>query len=292
MKPGTLICSPAGFCDISSAFSYPMFRDLEARQSSFTGIAAQFGFRASIARESEALAGRGMLVSGSYFGVLAIQPAVGRLIGPVDEPNVGESAVAVLSYDFWRNEFGGAPDIVGRSLTVNGQLLTVIGVTPEGFFGTTLGWRPQVYVPLTMRWAMEPTAMEDEANRRSFWLSVFARLSPGTSLVQAQASMEAVYSGILSDTELSQQPADVGGRARFASSSGGCYCNQILRDKARLRLDATRRSRCCLRRPAFYCSSSVSMSRIFYSRVAYRVLAKWRCVPQWERAAFDLSHNC
>src|SRR5688572_5295822 len=102
MKPGALICSPAGFCDISSAFSYPMFRDLEARQSSFTGIAAQFGFRASIARESDALAGRGMLVSGSYFGVLAIQPAVGRLIAPVDEPNLGESAVAVLSYDFWR----------------------------------------------------------------------------------------------------------------------------------------------------------------------------------------------
>jgi predicted permease len=204
---GVLICSPAGFCDISSAFSYPMFRDLEARQSSFTGIAAQFGFRANVARESEALAGRGMLVSGSYFGVLAIQPAVGRLIGPVDEPNVGESAVAVLSYDFWQNEFGGASDVVGRTLTVNGQLLTVIGVTPQGFYGTTLGWRPQVYVPLTMRWAMEPTAMEDEADRRSFWLSVFARLNPDTSLVQAQASMEAVYSAILSDTELGQQQA-------------------------------------------------------------------------------------
>ena len=204
---GVLICSPAGFCNISSAFSYPMFRDLQAGQISFTGIAAQFGFRANVARESEALAGRGMLVSGSYFGVLAIQPAVGRLIGPVDEPNVGESAVAVLSYDFWQNEFGGASDVVGRTLTVNGQLLSVIGVTPQGFYGTTLGWRPQVYVPLTMRWAMEPTAMEDEADRRSFWLSVFARLNPDTSLVQAQASMEAVYSGILSDTELGQQQA-------------------------------------------------------------------------------------
>jgi predicted permease len=206
MKPGALICSPAGFCDIASAFSYPMFRDLEARQNSFTGIAGQFGFRASIAREFEALAGRGMLVSGSYFGVLGIQPAAGRLIAPNDEPNVGESAVAVLSYEFWRNELGGDLDIVGGSLTVNGQLLTVIGVAPEGFHGTTLGWRPQVYVPLTMRWAMEPTAMEDEANRRSFWVSVFARLSPGTSLEEAQASMEAVYSGILGDTELGQQP--------------------------------------------------------------------------------------
>jgi predicted permease len=205
-KPGALICSPAGFCDIASAFSYPMFRDLEARQSVFTGIAGQFGFRASIAREADALAGRGMLVSGSYFGVLGMQPAAGRFIAPDDEPNVGESAVAVLSYDFWRNDFGGDPEIVGKSLTVNGQLLTVIGVTPEGFFGTTLGWRPQIYVPLTMRWAMEPTAMEDETDRRSFWLSVFARLGPGTSLEQAQASMNALYDGILSDAELGQQP--------------------------------------------------------------------------------------
>src|SRR5688572_24492619 len=206
MKPGALICSPAGLCDIESAFSYPMFRDLESRQRAFTGIAGQFGFRASIAREAASLSGRGMLVSGNYFGVLGIQPAAGRLIAPDDEPNVGESAVAVLSYDFWRNELGGDPDIVRRSLTVNGQLLTIIGVAPEGFFGTTLGWRPQIYVPLTMRWAMEPTAMEDEADRRSYWLSVFARLGPGTSLEQAQASMEAIYDGILNDAEIGQQP--------------------------------------------------------------------------------------
>ena len=205
-KPGTLICSPAGFCDIASAFSYPMLKDLEARQVGFTGIAGQFGFRASIARETESISGRGLLVSGGYFGVLGIQPSVGRLIGPGDEPTIGEAAVAVLSHDFWRSELGGDPDIVGTPLTVNGELLTVIGVAPDGFFGTTLGWRPQVYVRLTLRWAMEPTAMEDEADRRSYWLSVFARLAPGTSLEQAQASIEVVYDGILNDAEVGQQP--------------------------------------------------------------------------------------
>jgi predicted permease len=205
-KPGVLICSPAGFCDIASAFSYPMFRDLESQQRGLTGIAGQFGFRASIARGAESFSGRGMLVSGGYFSVLAIQPAAGRLITPDDEPSVGESAVAVLSHDFWRNELGGDPGIVGRSLTVNGQLLTVIGVTPEGFFGTTLGWRPQVYVPLTMRWAMEPKAMDDEADRRSFWLSIFARLGSGVSLEHAQTSMAVVYDAILDDAEIGQQP--------------------------------------------------------------------------------------
>lgn len=206
-KPGVLICSPAGFCDIASAFSYPMFRELEARQRVLTGIAGQFGFRASIAREGESVSGRGMLVSGSYFSVLGIRPAVGRLIAPGDEPSVGESAVAVLSHDFWRSQFGSDPEIVGRSLTVNGQLLTVIGVAPDSFFGTTLGWRPQIYVPLTMRWAMEPTAMEDAADRRSYWLSVFARLGPGVSLEQAQASMGVLHDGIHNDGEIGQQPS-------------------------------------------------------------------------------------
>ena len=206
-KPGVLICSPAGFCDIASAFSYPMLRDLEMQQRGFTGVAGQFGFRASIAGEAKAHSGRGMLVSGGYFGVLGIQPALGRLIGPGDEPNIGESAVAVLSHDFWRSELGGDPAIVGKSVTVNGRLLTVIGVAPEGFFGATLGWRPQIYVPLTMRWSMEPTFMEDQEDRRSYWVGVFARLGPGVSLEQAQASMDAVNNGILADAELGQQPA-------------------------------------------------------------------------------------
>ena len=207
-KPGALICSPAGFCDIEPAFSYPMFRDLEARQRAFSGIAGQFGFRASIAREGgESIAGRGMLVSGGYFGVLGIRPAIGRLIAPADEPRVGESPVAVLSYDYWRSQLGSDPDVVGQSLTVNSHLVTVIGVAPEGFFGTTLGWRPQIYVPLTMRWAMEPTTVEDEADRRSYWLSVFARLGPGMSLEQARASMDVLYSAIRDDAEAAQQPA-------------------------------------------------------------------------------------
>lgn len=206
-KPGALICSPAGLCGIASAFSYPMLKDLEERQRGFTGIAGQFGFRANIAREGAALSARGMLVSGGYFGVLGIRPAAGRLIGPSDEPSIGESAVAVLSHDFWRNELGGAADVVGTSLTVNGQLLSVIGVAPEGFFGATLGWRPQIYVPLTMRWAMEPAAMEDQADRRSYWVSAFARLAPGISLEQAQASMEAVYAGILDEAEGARQTA-------------------------------------------------------------------------------------
>lgn len=237
-KSGALICSPAGFCDIASAFSYPMLRDLETRQRGLMGIAGQFGFRASIAREDAALAGRGLLVSGSYFGVLGLTPAVGRLIGPSDEPGIGGSPVAVLSHDFWRNELGSDPAVVGRSLTVNGQLLTVIGVAPEGFFGTTLGWRPQVYVPLTMRWAMEPTAWEDQDDRRTFWVSAFARLAPGVSLEQAQASMETIHDGILNDAEIGRQPP-MSEDERVAFLGRRLLLNSNARGQSATRADAT-----------------------------------------------------
>ena len=106
MKPGNFYSEalPSSPCDIASAFSYPMLRDLEALTDFLHGDCLRSLVSAPVSLANlKTLAGRGMLVSGSYFGVLELQPAVGRLIGPVDEPNVGESAVAVLSYDYWRN---------------------------------------------------------------------------------------------------------------------------------------------------------------------------------------------
>ena len=88
-------------------------------------------------------------MSGHYFDVLGVRPAAGRLIGSQDEPSVGESAVAVLSYDYWQREFGGDPTIVNKTVPINGRDLTIVGVAPEWFQGAMLGWNPQVFVPLT-----------------------------------------------------------------------------------------------------------------------------------------------
>src|SRR5438128_5818063 len=96
-KFGSTSCGLAGGCKY--AFSYRMFRDLEARQTAFTGIAAFRDFRANLGYREQTLSGSGMLVSGRYFPVLGLQPAVGRLIGPRDEPGLGESAVVVISHE-------------------------------------------------------------------------------------------------------------------------------------------------------------------------------------------------
>jgi putative ABC transport system permease protein len=208
---GANTCSNAGTCD--RVFSYPMYRDLAARQSVFAGLAAHRDFTANVSStRGPARVANGILVSGSYFSVLGVAPADGRLIGPDDEPKIGEGAVVVLSYDYWQSAFGGAPDAIGRSLTVNGQQLTIVGVAPRGFAGTILGFRPQVFVPLTLRWLMEPQRPRDEEDRRSHWVYLFARLAPGIRLEQATAGINALYGGILNEVEapaISNMPADL-----------------------------------------------------------------------------------
>ena len=95
-KPGSNSCNQAGQCE--EVFSYPMFRDLERVQNVFTTIAAHRIFGANLSYRNQTISGEGVLVSGSYFPVLGIQPAVGRLLDPRDDQKVGESLVAVLSH--------------------------------------------------------------------------------------------------------------------------------------------------------------------------------------------------
>ena len=187
-KWGSTSCNLAGDCD--EVFSYPMFRDLEAAQTVFTGVAGHTVFEANLAYEGRALASAGLLVSSSYFQVLGLEPAVGRLIGPQDEPQ-----------DYWQSAFGADPAVVGRTLVVNGQTLRILGVAPEGFRGTTIGALPRVFVPLTLRWLMEPTRPKNGEDRRAYWIFLFARLKPGVEFEQASVSINGVYRGILDDVE-------------------------------------------------------------------------------------------
>jgi predicted permease len=197
-KPGSQSCTQAGDCD--QVFSYPMFRDLEREQSSFTGIAAHRTFGANLAFRGQTLNGEGLLVSGSYFPLLGIQPAVGRLLGPQDDRAMGESPVVVLSYAYWRQRFDQNPSVLGETLIVNGQAVTIVGVAPADFHGTTLGARPYVFVPITLRGTMEP-GFKGLDNRRSYWAYLFARLKPGVSIQAAQTALNGPYRAILNDVE-------------------------------------------------------------------------------------------
>jgi predicted permease len=184
----------------SDSFSYPMFRDLEKIQTAFTGIAAHSEFRANIAAQDKVLVGRGLLVSGSYFQVLSVRPALGRLLSPQDDRVIGESPVVVLSHAFWETHFGRHPGVLNQTMIVNGQAMTIIGVAPHGFEGTTFGYVPQVFVPITMRQLMKrgSPALNSRLDR---WAFLFARLKPGVSIEQAEAALKSQYSAIINEVE-------------------------------------------------------------------------------------------
>jgi predicted permease len=196
--PGSTSCNAAGSCD--EVFSYPMFRDLERVQASFTGIAAHVLFSANLAYAGRTTNGSGVLVSGSYFPVLGIQPAVGRLIRRGDDPAVDESRVVVLSYRYWQRDFDGRADVVNKALVVNGEAMTIVGVAPRGFDGTTFGPKPLVFVPITMRERMK-SGSKDFDNRRSYWAYLFARLKPGVSIDSARVAINGPYRTIINDIE-------------------------------------------------------------------------------------------
>ena len=197
-KPGSQSCNTAGNCEW--VFSFPMFRDLEKAQTVFTGIAAHRIFGANLSFAKQTINGQGMMVSGSYFPVLGVRPALGRLLADGDDPAPGESHVVVLSYAYWQRNFGGDSSVLNQSMIVNGQTMTIVGVAPRWFEGTTIGVRPLVYVPITMREALTP-GWKGLDNRRSYWAYLFARLAPGISPEQASAALNTHYHAIINDVE-------------------------------------------------------------------------------------------
>ena len=140
---------------------------MERTQFLFSGIAAHQAISVNLAFRNQTLNGQGMLVSGSYFPMLGITPFRGRLLSPSDDETIGAHPVAVLSHSFWDSRLGADPSVISETMVVNGVSLTIIGIAPKGFEGTTLGVLPRVFVPITMRHQLSPQ-FRDFDNRRGY----------------------------------------------------------------------------------------------------------------------------
>jgi predicted permease len=213
---GSNSCNQSGDCN--SVWSYPMFKDLEKSTGQLSGIAAHRTFGVNIAFQGKTpLNVEGSMVSGRYFPVLGLQPAMGRLLGPSDDETIGANFVAVLSHRFWESRLGSDSSVLNKPALINGQQMTIVGIAPRGFDGTTLGSRPAVFVPISMRGLMNPGFRGFE-NRTSYWVYVFGRLKDGVTLDQAAASLNAVYKPILLNVEVPlQQGMSDQTMARFKS---------------------------------------------------------------------------
>jgi predicted permease len=172
-----------------NAISYPMYRDFQDHNEVFSGMFCRFPTRVSLTFGGQAERVEAELVSGTYFSVLGVTTALGRTFTPEDDRIPNGHPLVMLSYNYWKQRFGGDPAILGRTLTVNKHDLTVIGVAQAGFDGVELGYSPKLFIPVMMQQQIivgNPNMLTD---RRTRWVNAFGRLRPGVTQTQAKASV-------------------------------------------------------------------------------------------------------
>jgi predicted permease len=197
-------------------FSYPMYKDFRDRNEVFTGLLARFPTAMTIAWEGRSERVNGDIVSGNYFDVLGVRPALGRVFNDSDDRTPGAHPVAVLSYGFWQRRFGGDPAVLDRTLVVNGHPMTIVGVSAAGFNGIQVGSNSDVVVPMMMKAQMTPT-WNDLDNRRSRWLTIMGRLKPGVTAEAAEVQLNVVYKPINEEEVKAIPNASETFRQRFVS---------------------------------------------------------------------------
>jgi predicted permease len=178
--------------------SYPICRDLEEQKQFFEGVFCRAATTISFTTGGEPRLTAAELVSGTYFSVLGVNPALGRLLTIEDDQVPGSSPVVVLSYDFWRNQCGGAKDIVGRTVSVNQHPMTVVGVAAPTFHGIDVGEVTSVWIPAGMSAESIP-GFKTMLDRRTRWMQILGRLNPNVSLAQAKAGLQPWFKAMLDE---------------------------------------------------------------------------------------------
>ena len=201
-------------------FSWPFYQQLRNGTGTFSDVLAirSSGTKAHVrlgsAKSSELEPAQIQFVSGNFFSLLGVPPSIGRLFKPADDRTRGGSPFAVIRYGYWERRFAGDPGVIGRSVSIGGSTLTIIGVAAPDFFGTVVGMLPDFWIPLSMQATLQPSSDDPLATlTQSLWL--IGRLRPGTSMVQAQAYTNVRYRQWLhSIAGLSPSPEQIGKMAR------------------------------------------------------------------------------
>jgi len=175
--------------------SYPDYRDCRDRVRSLQSLAVTRNVLLAVGAAGDETPERvyAQLVSGNFFEVLGVRPALGRAFLPEEDKTPGERPMIVLGHDLWQRHFGGDPAMVGRNVTINARSFTVVGVAPAGFVGSALGLRFQAWVPMMMQQAVEPGGDRLEA-RGNRWLEAFGRARPGVDRKTAEADLALIRS--------------------------------------------------------------------------------------------------
>ncbi|MGA3328247.1 MAG: ABC transporter permease, partial [Terriglobia bacterium] len=179
-------------------FSFPMFRELERGQRVFSGLIGwSFGEMANVDLHGVLSQAEERSVTGNYYSELGATPLLGRLITPegVSLDRSGVSPVAVLSYEFWQRRFGGASDVAGKVIGIEGKPYTIIGVTRKWFTGMATGEPADVTIP-----------MKSTDDRSLLWVFITGRLKGGVTAAQARAQLLSLWPEVLRATTSTEAP--------------------------------------------------------------------------------------
>ena len=177
-------------------FSFPFYRQVQGDSSAFSDVTAISSMSSAphgtIGDSAETEEIYAHLVSGTFFSTLGVNPILGRTFGEDDDRIPGGSPVAVASYAWWKRRFGGAPSIIGEKMSIGSTVYTIIGVTPQEFFGTSVGESPDVWIPLSMEEVLPPgwKGLNDKMFQS---LYIIARRRPELSIEQAQTNVNVLF---------------------------------------------------------------------------------------------------
>jgi putative ABC transport system permease protein len=181
-----------------TGLSWPDFLDLRRNSTQFeTMIVSQImGTTLSIGDRAERATGS--IVSANYFDAIQVHPILGRGFTPEEETGSNAHPVTVISYQLWQGRYSGDRNIIGKTQRMNGVLHTIVGVAPEGFYGTFVGWRMQFWVPASMQQTFGAGQYELE-DRRARWAEAYAIAKPGVTLRRAQQEISAIAKRLEND---------------------------------------------------------------------------------------------
>jgi len=172
-----------------NAVSWPDFVDLQTSSRTATLIADRL-VATTLSIGDRAERAPGSVVSSNYFDALGVRPILGRGFEPAEDTGRNAHPVTVISYQIWKERYHGDPAIIGKTQILNGLAHTIVGVAPEGFYGTFVGYAIQFWVPVSMQERFEPGGYKLE-DRVARWIEGFARLNTGVTMQQAQAELAA-----------------------------------------------------------------------------------------------------
>jgi putative ABC transport system permease protein len=176
-------------------FSYPMYKDLREKNQVFTDILATDRANVGVTWNNQAENQDVELVSGNYFQLLGLQPALGRLLTPQDDTAKNANPQVVLSYAYWKSHFAASPAVINQTVRINGNPFTIVGVAPENFQTAIGGYKPGLFLPISMSDIALPWRIQLDSfkNHQAVWLTLIARLKPGMTIPQAEAGLAPLW---------------------------------------------------------------------------------------------------